>query len=63
MSKLTKILGAAAVAGFGAIMIFVAFIEPPVDYILIAIGGVHIILSLFILFNKNEDEIEQIKEK
>ncbi len=62
MSKLTKILGAGVVAGFGFLLIFFAFVEPTTDYILIGIGGIHIILSMFILFNKSEDDIEQIKD-
>mgnify|MGYP006279190491 CR=1 FL=1 len=48
-------------AGFA---LFAGFTDGPgVDYSAILIGGSFLIIGIFILFNKKEDEIEKIKSQ
>jgi hypothetical protein len=63
MNKPSRIITGAVIILFGLWLIsFVGFIDGPgFDFWGFGVGALFLILGIFILLNKKEDEIEQIK--
>ena len=60
MNKLSRTLSGIGLIVFGFVLILFAIIE---EIWLLIYGLPSLIIGVFILFNKNEDKIEQIKQK
>ncbi len=68
MSKSTNIISR-TISGVGVMafslwfVIFMGFIGgPKIDYVAIILGAVFFFVGVFLVFNKKEDEIEEIKK-
>lgn len=61
MNTLSRTISGGALLLLGFILGYNAFVSKEAFWILLGYGVLLIILGIFVLFNKKEDEIEQIK--
>ncbi len=61
MNNLIRLITGVGCIIFGLVFVFLGVVYAP-DYITAGFGLFFVVVGIYIIFNKKEDEVEQIKE-
>ncbi len=62
MNNLSRIITGILCIVFGLIFTFLGFNDISPDYIVVIFGLFFVVVGVYIIFNKQEDKVEEIKE-
>lgn len=62
MNNLTRLITGVLCIAFGLFLAVMGVMETSPEYFVVASGLFFVVVGVYIIFNKKEDEVEQIKE-